>query len=63
MLEEEEEETLMLRQKALDYCFQRERVTGESYQQYETEKIEDAFSFVFPYVYGPSLDDDLLLYI
>ena len=53
----------MLRQKALDYCFQRERVTGESYQQYETEKIEDAFSFVFPYVYGPSLDDDLLLYI
>ena len=52
----------MLWQKAWDYCFQ-EWVTKGSFQQYETEKMEDAFSSVFSYVYGPSLDDDLLLCI
>ena len=61
--EEEEEETPVLWQKARDYCFQGEWVTGGSFQQYETEKMEDAFSSVFSYVYSTSLDDDLLLCI
>ena len=53
----------MLRQKAWDYCFQGEWVTGGSFQQQETKKMEDAFSSVSSYVYGPSLDDDLVMHV